>query len=138
VGRWVTVSSVTPISLAACNHNTIVVIPENKVVTSTFMLLRQVIGHYFRSLLSWKSHDRVGTLRSGTRRPKDASSKRHVAQGTCCPRNALSKGRIVQGAKHAKLFVQGHIDWGHFIASSFLKLCFLEQPCGFDEDHVVL
>jgi hypothetical protein len=44
---------------------------------------------------------------------------------------------MVKGAKHAKLFVQGHIDWGHFITSSFLKPCFLEQPCGFAEDYVV-
>jgi hypothetical protein len=50
---------------------------------------------------SWTGRPRdassKGRVVQGTRRPRDASSKRRVAQCTHCPRDALSKGCIVQG-----------------------------------------
>ncbi len=87
VGRWVTVSSVTPISLAACSHITIVLIPE-KVVTSAFMLLRQVTGLYNCA------HSLAGKVTTGSRH----IVQRHVVRRMHRPRYMSPKGRVIKGA----------------------------------------
>ncbi len=45
---------------------------------------------------------RAGTYRSWTGRPKDASSKGRVVQGTRRPRDASSKGRVVQRTRRPR------------------------------------
>jgi hypothetical protein len=47
--------------------------------------------------LKWYERSKVGTHRSGIRRPKDTSSQGHVVQETYFPRDALSKGLLIQG-----------------------------------------
>jgi hypothetical protein len=48
----------------------------------------------------------MGGIGQGTRCPKDASSKGHVVQWSHCPRDG-----------NLKLFVQGHLDQGHSVTS---------------------
>ncbi len=50
------------------------------------------------------------------------TSQRRIVQGKIHPREALSKGGIVQGKHCPRTFIRGHIGRGH-IVTAFVKSC---------------
>ncbi len=81
-----------------------------RLMTICRCLLKVVAG---LKLLCILMRSRVVTHRSGTNRPREALSKGRIVQGLNCPSDVASKGRIDQGT--------------HRPGEAFLKRCFVQE-----------